>query len=262
MKAAFPPISTASGTATNDSAGGSAQHEYDRRSAKERARADKRIAEDAAWRTELREKKPFVGRFVTALTPKPQVGPESQSTMAWKVGAEGERRVAEVLTGLPGIEVLHDRLIPRSKANIDHIVVGSTGVFVIDAKNYTGAVETRDVGGWFRTDVRLYVNGRDRTTLVEGLERQIETVRLVLGTDCLDVPVRGVLCFVGAEWGWMMRPQQIRGVTVLWPLKLAEHVIGSGPYADRVPAIADGLRKSLRPATKASCAGEPSRADR
>jgi hypothetical protein len=33
-------------------------------------------------------------------------------------------------------------------------------VFVVDVKNYKGKVETRDRGGFFSTDDRLYVGGR------------------------------------------------------------------------------------------------------
>jgi hypothetical protein len=185
---------------------------------------------------------------VTALTPRPRIGPESQSTAAWKTGAEGERRIAEVLAGVDAIEVLHDRLIPRSKANIDHIAVGPPGVFVIDAKKYTGTIETRDVGGLFRTDERLYVNRRDRTKLVDGVERQIAAVQGALEDGFSDVAVHGVLCFVGCEWGWFPRPRQVRNATILWPLKLAEYVSSPGVYGDRVAAIAEILRSRLRPA--------------
>ena len=186
--------------------------------------------------------------IASVLTPKPQITPESQPTAAWKVGAEGERRVAEVLEGAVGVEVLHDRLVPGSRANVDHIAIGPSGVFVIDAKKYTGQVEVRDVGGFFRTDERLYVNNRDRTKLVEGVLRQINVVRTALGEDFSDVEVRGVLCFVGCEWGWIMRTKRVEGVTALWPTALSDHVSATGPLSDRIPEIADHLRGRLRPA--------------
>ena len=190
----------------------------------------------------------MLGRIASVLTPKPQITPESQPTAAWKVGAEGERRVAEVLEGAVGVEVLHDRLVPGSRANVDHIAIGPSGVFVIDAKKYTGQVEVRDVGGFFRTDERLYVNNRDRTKLVEGVLRQINVVRTALGEDFSDVEVRGVLCFVGCEWGWIMRTKRVEGVTALWPTALSDHVSATGPLSDRIPEIADHLRGRLRPA--------------
>ena len=144
--------------------------------------------------------------------------------------------------------VLHDRLVPGSRANVDHIAIGPSGVFVIDAKKYTGQVEVRDVGGFFRTDERLYVNNRDRTKLVEGVLRQINVVRTALGEDFSDVEVRGVLCFVGCEWGWIMRTKRVEGVTALWPTALSDHVSATGPLSDRIPEIAVHLRGRLRPA--------------
>lgn len=232
----------------SDVAGASAQREYDKRSAREQAKKERRIAEDAVWRAEIKEKKPVVGRIVTALTAKPQMTPESQTTKAWQVGADGERRVAEVLAEAQGIRVMHDRLVPRSRANIDHLAIGPAGVFVVDAKKYTGQIEVRNVGGLLRTDERLYVKGRDRSKLVESMHWQVEVVRTALGEEFADVEVRGVLCFVGCEWGGRMRKKVIGGVTVLWLEALPAHVSADGGLGGRIDAIADHLGEKLRPA--------------
>ncbi len=239
---------TAPASVMADAAGASAQREYDKRSAREMAKKERRIADDAAWRAEMKQNRPVVGRLVTALTPKPQITPESQSTKAWKVGAEGERRVAEVLSEAAGVQLLHDRLVPGSRANIDHLAIGPAGVFVVDAKKYTGQVEVRDVGGLLRTDHRLYVKNRDRSKLVDSMKWQVDVVRTALGDDFADVEVHGVLCFVGCEWGWRMRKKRIDGVTVLWPKALPEHVSVPGRFNGRVDAIADHLAQALRPA--------------
>jgi Nuclease-related domain len=229
--------------------GGSAQREYDKRSAREAARNEQRITEDAEWRVSIKEQRPVIGWIATALTARPEIRPESQATQAWKVGAEGERRVADVLAEVPGIDVLHDRLDPRGRANIDHIAIGPAGVFVIDAKKYTGQIEVRDVGGLFRTDERLYVNKRDRTNLADGVLGQVAVLRAALGEQFADVPVQGVLCFIGGEWGWTMRTKRLNGVTVLWPNALPEHVTAPGDFGSQISLIADHLRRQLRPAT-------------
>ncbi len=54
----------------------------------------------------------------------------------WRRGAEGEAATAMLLARLPRRRyvVLHDRRIPGSRANIDHLVIGPTGVWVIDTK--------------------------------------------------------------------------------------------------------------------------------
>src|SRR6266571_1114104 len=97
------------------------------------------------------------------------------------------------------MSVLHDRRIPGSRANIDHIVVAPWGVFVIDAKNYKGRVEKRDRGGFFSTDHRLYVGGRDKTALVAGVTKQVEAVRAALGDELANGPICKTICFVAAD---------------------------------------------------------------
>lgn len=69
---------------------------------------------------------------------------------------------------------------------------------MIDAKKYIGAIEVRDVGRQFHVDERLYVNGRDRSALVDGVLWQVDVVRTALGEEFGSIPIRGVLCFV---WG-------------------------------------------------------------
>ena len=203
-------------------AGASAAAEYQRRSQREAKRKQAVVDRDNAWRDQVRDDHPLVGRVVTALTPKPVVGPESHATTAWKTGAEGEQGVARTLAACPNVIALHDRRVPRTKGNIDHLAVGPAGVFVIDAKRYTGRIERRDRGSVFRPDVRLYVDRRDRTKLVQAMDWQTTTIRNVLNHHGHhDIPLRAVLCFVDAEWPLLFaRPLQIAGVTVLWPKAL------------------------------------------
>jgi hypothetical protein len=62
----------------------------------------------------------------------------SPEARAWRRGAAGERRTARLLGPLErhGWAVLHDLAVPGSRANIDHLVIGPGGVFVIDSKQY------------------------------------------------------------------------------------------------------------------------------
>jgi hypothetical protein len=62
---------------------------------------------------------------------------------AWRRGAVGERRTARLLGPLErqGWAVLHDLAVPGSQANIDHLVIGPGGVFVIDSKQYRGRLQ-------------------------------------------------------------------------------------------------------------------------
>lgn len=159
-----------------------------------------------------------LGGVVLALSDDPH------STAAWAYGANGERALGKLLDPLraEGMAVLHDRRIPGSKANIDHLVVAPWGVFVVDAKNYKGRVERRDKGGFFSSDYRLYVGGRDKTALVAGMSRQAEAVRAALGAEFDGVCVCKTICFVDADWSLFARPIEMDKVHVLWPRALGK----------------------------------------
>jgi hypothetical protein len=139
-------------------AGASALRKYERLSERHHERAAAEVARDAAWRDQVKQDHPLLGRLASALAPKPTIGPEPQSVTAWQTGSHGEARVGGVLdawAATVGAVVLHDRKIPGSRANIDHLVIARSGVWSIDAKEYKGAVAKVDVGGWSRADFRL-----------------------------------------------------------------------------------------------------------
>jgi hypothetical protein len=67
----------------------------------------------------------------------------SAHAVAWRRGGAGERRTAHLLAPLErqGWAVLHDLALPGSRANLDHLVIGPGGVFVIDSKKYRGHLQ-------------------------------------------------------------------------------------------------------------------------
>lgn len=208
-------------------AGVSARKEYLRRQAKQTARIEEK------WGTGR------IGRIAKRFADEPQ------STTAWAKGAAGEERVAEILVEKLGARavLLHDRKVPKTRGNIDHLAVAPSGVWIIDAKRYAGKVETRNAGVFFRPDHRLFVGGRDRTKAVDGLGWQVDAVRTALSEE--QVTVHSSLSFVGAEWPlFFAKPFQIKGVWVSWPAKLAELIAADGPLSsadvDRVARMLAG----------------------
>ena len=139
---------------------------------------------------------------------------------AWNTGAIGEEQLGNRLGELASerLRVLHDRRIPVSRANIDHLAVTPSGVFVIDAKKYAGCPRLKVEGGLLRPRTeKLVVGSRSCTKLVDGVLKQVEVVKKAIGDD---VPVHPVLCFVGADWPLIGGSFTTRGVMVLWPKKL------------------------------------------
>lgn len=197
----------------------------------------------------VRSKHPRIGGFLLAVTGDPQ------STRVWDRGAHGEERVGAILDrfaeqGL--LRVLHDRRIPGSRANIDHIAICRFGVVVVDTKNYTGRVEQRRSGSLFRPGpMKLYVNGRDRTRLLDGVRDQVEVVTAAVEslTGQHSFPVTGSLCFWNADFPALVKPYDFEGVTVHWPRSLAKMLRSDGHLdTNTIDDIAATLSKALRPA--------------
>ena len=183
-----------------------------------------------------------LGRLSLALSTEPQ------STVAWARGARGERLLGAYLEKLHDdatVIVLHDRRIPGSRANVDHIAVTRDGgVWAIDAKNYTGKVQRIDKGGWFSMNETLYVGRRDCTRLVDEAARRAVSVQAALE----DVPVTPVLCFIDAEWALLGRAIVLHGVHAISPKATVALVRRAGPLAaDRVSAIAGKAAAAFPP---------------
>jgi hypothetical protein len=67
----------------------------------------------------------------------------------WRRGAAGEVATAALLTRLPRrFAVLHDRRLPGSHANVDHLVIGPTGAWLIDSKAYRARLRVRRGKVW------------------------------------------------------------------------------------------------------------------
>ncbi len=175
--------------------GASARHRYEvlheRREAETRARLGNRL-----------------GGLVLRFTDEPQ------SIRAWGIGAQGEEELGAAFAAVEGLRILNDRKVEGTKGNIDHILVAPAGVFVVDAKNYSGVVEVKNVGGIFRTELRLYVGGRDRSKLGDALGWQLTAVRAALGAAGIQPmpPITPVLCFIGARWPRFRPPNEFEGV--------------------------------------------------
>jgi hypothetical protein len=178
--------------------GASVQAEFERR-AKSR---EKRI----------QQKHPKIGKYILLLSDEPQ------STRAWQTGAKGETGVGESLEELSvkyEFVILHDRQIPGSRANIDHIAVTRSGVYVIDAKNYEGMVRVVDPSGIFSNKPReLHIGSRNCTKLVTGMKKQVSLVNDALAKTETLATATGVLAFFQANWPLLWAPTEIDGILV------------------------------------------------
>ncbi len=149
-------------------------------------------------------------------------------------------------TPASGVVAIHDRLGSGITGDIGRVVVSPTGLWVVDTQRNGGRVARKDVGGLLGTDVRLYVDGRDRTGLVPAIWKEVAALRAALGVEWADVPVRPMLCFADAGWGWLARPFELHGVVVAWPEAARALLARPGPYRpDQVERIAAAVKERL-----------------
>lgn len=105
---------------------------------------------------------------------------------------------------------------------------------------------------------KLLVGSRDCTKLVDGLLKQVALVEDALLSAGLPegshrpwgrVPVRGVLCFVDADWPLLARPIATRDALVLWPKKLYREIQAEGPLQPpTITALHHHLARTFPPA--------------
>lgn len=109
-------------------------------------------------------------------------------------GAEGEEKVARVLSFLPASHtVFNDLNLDGHGASFDHVVLAPSGVFVIETKSWKGDI-TFENG-------KVLCNGQhpSRPPLRQVKEEAAHLADHLTTACCPDIPVYPVLCFVDNE---------------------------------------------------------------
>ncbi len=113
---------------------------------------------------------------------------------AWRIGADGEEKVAAQLDRLarkdPRFHFLHAIPVGQKGSDIDHLVIGPGGVFTLNAKHHPGSKVW--VGG-----NTLMVNGQRRPYI--GNAEAARASRLLTAACAFPVPVTGLVVPVGAD---------------------------------------------------------------
>ncbi len=200
--AATLPVVPAGVSGSLGSPGRSALAAYRRRRATELAAWTRTLA----WRAPLVAAAGALGQVLAAEAGLPRAGllglavaalvgwrlrfRPSEQACTWQRGAAGERHTARLLRRLhrDGFVVFHDLAVPgNTSANVDHLVIGPTGVFVIDSKQWTGSVQQGGDGLAWHNHYPL-----DRS--LETVRWEAEMIGRLLGTR-----IAALLCVHGAH---------------------------------------------------------------
>jgi hypothetical protein len=185
---------------------------------------------------------PGVARLIASLVVGAVVGwrlrfRATAEASAWRKGARGERRTARRLRRLQrrGYVVFHDLAMPGSRANIDHLVIGPTGVFVIDSKQYSGRIQQTPDG-------RVWHNHYPMDEQFATVRAEARSVEAILGA-----PVIPLLCVHGAsvQWGGLAA----QGVAIV-PAGQLGGALGADVVlsAEQVAVLAGTAQARLHPA--------------
>jgi hypothetical protein len=219
----------------------------------------RRATELAAWTRSLAWRAPLVatagavGQVLAAQARLPRAGllglvvaavvgwqlrfRPSEQARTWQRGAAGERRTARLLDRLTrgGYVVFHDLAMPGSPANVDHLVIGPSGVFVIDSKQWTGSVHQGADGLVWHNHYPL-----DRS--LETVRWEAQVVGRLLGTR-----TAALVCVHGAhvQGGGL----DVQGVAIV-PAHLLRGALGDDRVLSdaEVALLATTAWTSLRPA--------------
>lgn len=208
---------------------------------------------------------------VSGVAPRfPELGPEverphqraaRQELLAARSsrGSEGQRRVAALLDGL-GSEVcaLHDRLLAAGRpfADLDHLVVTNSGVFVLDTKNWMADLTVHHGMLWRHVGP---AHSRHHTPQDHTLSVLVDRAATIAAA--LRVPVHPVLVLAN-DVHQDFAPQEVAGVHVLPSGRLREWFLRWPVTID--DATRDGLVHACltRYPAATTPSGAPSRATR
>jgi Nuclease-related domain len=167
----------------------------------------------------------------------------SPDAVAWRRGAVGERRTARLLGQLErhGWAVLHDLAVPGSQANLDHLVIGPGGVFVIDSKQYRGRLQLDPSG-------RLWHGRYPLAPALRAVSFEADRATQVLPDPDVVVVVVPILAVHGAQvpWGKVV----VEGVPVVTARRLPSMLrqLPSVLGPERVAAVTSQARIRFRAA--------------
>jgi hypothetical protein len=144
----------------------------------------------------------------------------SQDARNWRRGARGERRTARQLDRLArhGWVAFHDLAVPGSRANVDHLIIGPAGVFLVDSKNWRGRLV-------FAPDGTLWHGSYPLTATLATIGFEAQAIAGALAVPGLAVEPLLVVHGSTIPWG----EQYLGGIAILPARRLVATLLALPP---------------------------------
>lgn len=127
--------------------------------------------------------------------------------LSWVKGLEGENLVLSYLKTLPDTyTICHDVKLPYEHGNIDHIVIGPNGVFLIETKNYRGKWRIQGEKWYYYKNGRYNSARYDPTAQVVRNESDFEKFLWDRGISSLDIALRSIVALVCSNHRIVKKP--------------------------------------------------------
>jgi hypothetical protein len=128
------------------------------------------------------------------------------SERAWRRGAAGEEDIGRRLSKLgENWRVLHGIPLGKNDTDIDHLVIGPTGVFTLNTKNHLGKRVTV-------YEYAIYVSGTKQPYLVKSRAEGKRSSRILSNACGFDVNVLPMLVIMANELDFKGSPKDIEVV--------------------------------------------------
>lgn len=161
---------------------------------------------------------------------------------AWRIGADGEEKVAAQLAKVakkdPRWRFLHAIPVGERGSDIDHLVIGPGGVFTVNAKHHPGAKIW--VGG-----NTFLVNGHRQPYVRNSRHEAARAAKLLTAACGFSVHVEGVIITVNADD--VVIKQQPEGVSVVPRMQAARWLRRHGDI--HTPEALAGIYEAARRST-------------
>lgn len=151
------------------------------------------------------------------------------NSISWNKGIKGESIVAEYLNQLPeDYFVFNDVKFPGSWGNLDHIIIGPNGVFVIETKNITGFFVI-DNNEWYYKKHSYFTGTLKRSISQPGKQVLKNTKALknfldLNGVNVDDLKIYSIVTLIENNYKIKTKPQDYNMVN---PSSIVEFIINN-----------------------------------
>jgi hypothetical protein len=158
-----------------------------------------------------------------------------------RAGSDGEEKVAYQLARLPGgWHLFHSLPVGSHASDIDHVVLGPGGVFIMNTKHHPGATI------WVDGDTFL-VNGTKHPYVRDARHEAVRATRTLTEHSGFAVPAIAVVAVVGAHEGLTVKSQPCDGAVHVVPRRnLVNWLVGHRTIfsSEQVAVVAEAARHS------------------